>query len=325
MIIGSADEIAATHQPDIAPEEWPTVSVVVRTRERSELLRQAAQSVLDQRYDGQIELLIVFDRQDPVEPDLHVPDHRRVRLLTNDRTPGPAGAYNAGLLAATGTYFASCDDDDEWLPDKLSIQVELLERHPSALVATCGIYLGDDSSRTRNPMRVPKKEVLTVDDLLTTARNALHTSTYIVRLDRMLRDVGLLDEEIPGGYGEDFDWLLRSAAVAPVLAVPQPLVRVRWQYSHFAGRWQTILDSLQYQLQHRPEFHRQRRNLARVYGRMAFAQAALGQAAAARRTAWRSIRLEPLQPRGYLACLVSWGLIKADWVVHALHAMGRGV
>jgi glycosyltransferase involved in cell wall biosynthesis len=299
--------------------------VVIPTHGRPQLLRQAVQSILDQRYPGEIEVLIVFDREEPVEPDLRVPPHREVRLLTNDRTPGPAGAYNVGALTATGTYLALCDDDDEWLPDKLRAQVALLERNPSAIFACCGIYLGDETTSTKNPARVPQKEVLTLDDLLTTARNALHSSTFIVRLEPMLRDVGLVDEEIPGSYGEDFDWLLRSALVAPVLAVGQPLVRVRWQYSYFSDRWQTILDSLQYQLEHRPEFHRQRGNLSRIYGRMAFAQAALGRGREARATARKSMRLEPVQTRVYLAYLVSWGLIKPETVMKVLHKMGRGV
>ena len=299
--------------------------MVIPTHGRPQLLRQAVQSILDQRYPGDIEVLIVFDREDPVEPDLRLPPQREVRLLTNDRTPGPAGAYNVGALTATGTYLALCDDDDEWLPDKLRMQVALLERNPSAIFACCGIYLGDESTSTKNPARVPQKEVLTLDDLLTTARNALHSSTFIVRLEPMLRDVGLVDEEIPGSYGEDFDWLLRSALVAPVLAVGQPLVRVRWKYSYFSDRWQTILDSLQYQLEHRPEFHRQRGNLARIYGRMAFAQAALGRGRDARVNAWRSLRLEPVQTRVYLAYLVSWGLVKPETVMKVLPRMGRGV
>jgi hypothetical protein len=304
---------------------WPRVSVVTPTCGRPQLLRLAVQSILDQRYPGEIEALVVFDREDPVAPEVRVPPGRTMRLLANDRTPGPAGAYNVGALAATGRYLALCDDDDEWLEDKIRLQVELLERRPEAMVAACGIYAGDAAATAGNPARIPDKEVLTVTDLLKTARNALHSSTFVVRRDPMLERVGLMDEGIPGSYGEDFDWLLRAARLAPVLAVRRPLVRVRWGHSYFSEEWQTIIDSLTYQLDHRPELAQHRASLSRIYGRMAFAHAALKHRGEARRTAARSIRLRPTQPRGYLAIAVTWGMVRPETVLRMAHHFGRGV
>jgi glycosyltransferase involved in cell wall biosynthesis len=305
--------------------DWPSVSVVVPTHNRPQLLSATVQSILDQRYRGPIEVLVVFDRQDPVPPDVTVPDDRKLLLLRNDRTPGPAGAYNVGALAATGEFFALCDDDDEWLPDKLWLQVESLLRHPEALFGTCGVYLGDARTMTRNPTRVPDKDVLTVDDLLRQARNELHSSTFIVRRERMIREVGLVDEEIPGSYGEDYDWLIRAANVAPVLAVCKPLVRVRWSYSYFADRWPTIIEAITYQLERRPELHGQPGNLARLYGRLAFAHAALGHREEFHRWARKARGLNWRQPRIYLAYLVNYHVLKPRTVLRVAHAVGRGV
>jgi glycosyltransferase involved in cell wall biosynthesis len=302
----------------------PPVSVVVPTHNRPELLRGTVRSILGQRYAGRVECLVVFDRQEPQPVDVEVPDGRELRLLVNDRSPGPAGAYNVGALAATGDYFALCDDDDEWLPDKLALQVEALERRPDLLFATCGIYLGD-GALTRNPTRIPERDVLTVDDLLNSARNELHSSTFIVRRRAMLDQIGLVDEAIPHSYGEDYDWLLRAARVGPVLAVRRPLVRVRWQFSYFADRWQAIIDGLEYQLEHRTELHRRPRNLSRIYGRLAFAHAALGRRAVARKLARQSLRLSWRQPRAYLAYLVSLGLLRPRAVLRIAHSLGRGV
>jgi glycosyltransferase involved in cell wall biosynthesis len=302
----------------------PPVSVVVPTHNRPELLRGTVRSILGQRYAGSVECLVVFDRQEPQSVEVEVPAGRVLRLLVNDRTPGPAGAYNVGALAAGGDYFALCDDDDEWLPDKLAMQVEALEQRPDAVFATCGIYLGD-GALTRNPTRIPEREVLTLDDLLNSARNELHSSTFIVRRRAMLDRVGLVDENIPHSYGEDYDWLLRAARVAPVLAVRQPLVRVRWQFSYFSDRWQAIIDGLEYQLEHRSELHRQPRNLSRIYGRLAFAHAALGRGAVARKLARQSLWLSWRQPRAYLAYLVSLGLLRPRAVLRIAHALGKGV
>jgi glycosyltransferase involved in cell wall biosynthesis len=304
---------------------WPSVSVIVATYNRPQLLAITLQSILDQRYPGHIEIIVVFDKQDPVPPEVTVPEGRELRLLRNDRTPGPAGAYNVGALAATGRYLALCNDDDEWLPDKLRPQVEALQRHPDAVLATCGIYLGDGRSRTRNPTRLPPKEILSIDDLLRTSRNEIHTSTLIVDRGRMLHEVGLVDEAIPGSYGEDYDWLIRAARLGPVVAVRQPLVRVRWQHSYFADRWPMIIDSIMYQLDRRPELKQDPRNLARLYGRLAFAHATMGHREEARRWAKMARGLDWRQSRVYLTYLVSSGLVKPQTVVRLVHAVGRGV
>jgi glycosyltransferase involved in cell wall biosynthesis len=318
--VGSADDTL-----EQSLDGWPSVSVVVATYNRPQLLAITLQSIIDQRYPGHIEIIVVFDKQDPVPPDVTLPEGRELRLLRNDRTPGPAGAYNVGALASAGRYLALCNDDDEWLPDKLRPQVEALQRHPDAMLATCGIYLGDGRSRTRNPTRLPPKEVLSIDDLLRTSRNEIHTSTLIVDRERMLREVGLVDEAIPGSYGEDYDWLIRAARLAPVVAVRQPLVRVRWQHSYFADRWPTIIDSIMYQLDRRPELKQDPKNLARLYARLAFGHATLGHRDEARRWGKMARRLDWRQPRVYLSYLVSSGLVKPQTVVRLVHAVGRGV
>jgi glycosyltransferase involved in cell wall biosynthesis len=325
MPASSRQTLPLADAPDPSTDGWPSVSVVVATYNRPQLLASTVQSILDQDYPGPIDVLIVFDKEDPVRPDVSVPDGRDLRLLRNDRTPGPAGAYNTGALAATGRYLALCNDDDEWLPEKLRPQIQALRGRPDALLATCGIYLGDGRSRTRNPTRLPPKDVLSIDDLLRTSRNEIHTSTLVVDRERMLGEVGLVDEDIPGSYGEDYDWLIRAARRAPVVAVRQPLVRVRWQHSYFADRWPTIIDSILYQLDRRPELKQEPKNLARLYGRLAFAHATLGHRDEARAWSARARSLDWRQPRIYLSWLVSSGLMKPQTVVRLVHAVGRGV
>jgi glycosyltransferase involved in cell wall biosynthesis len=323
MTIGAGDGASSSNGPGNLAA--PSVSVVVPTHGRPALLRSAVRSIVDQEYPGEIEVLVVFDREDPSSPEVPVREGRTVRLLTNDRTPGQAGARNVGALAAAGRYLAFCDDDDEWMPGKLRLQVDALERRPEAQFATAGILLQDDAGEVKPRPRVAAKAVLSTVDLLRTPRTALHQSTYVLRREEALRDVGLLDEAIPAGYGEDYDWLVRASGVAPVLVVRRPLVRVRWRTSYFAERWDTVVEALEYQLAHRPELARERSNLARIHGRLAFGHAALGHRSDALRNARTSARLDPFQLRAYAACLVAWGVVRATTVQRALHRFGRSV
>jgi hypothetical protein len=152
----------------------------------------------------------------------------------------------------------------------------------------------------------------------------MHSSTLMMERERLLGDIGLIDEDIPGSYGEDSDWILRAVAVGPIVAVRQPLVRVYWQTSYFSNRWQTMVPALQYQLEKHPELALQPRNISRIYGRLAFAHAALGNKREARSWARRSINLNWRQPRGYLSYLVTAGL-SPRFVQRVANSAGRGV
>ncbi len=269
----------------------PSVSVVVPTRQRPELLRRALTSILGQRYEGDIEVLVVFDQEEPLDPQIEVEPGRSIKLLRNERRAGLAGARNSGILAATGDLVAQCDDDDEWLPDKLRLQVQALSGAPSAEVVVTGVSIMYDD---RIIDRVPATDVVVLDQLLRSRTQEIHPSSILARREAYLDGIGLIDEAIPGSYGEDYEWMLRACRREPILVVGLPLVRAYWhRTSFFADRWATIVEAIEYLLAKYPEFQGQPRGLARLYGRLAFAHAALGHRSLARRWGWASIRLYP--------------------------------
>ena len=303
----------------------PTVSAVVATRDRPEMLRRAVESILTQDYEGTVECLVVFDRSDPEDlSDLDpIAPGRTLAVMRNDRTPGLAGARNAGANAASGELLAFCDDDDEWLPDKLRRQVEALRAAPSSSTATAGIEVvtGD-----RVTIRLPPGDRVTLPMLLRSRAAATHPSTILVRREAFFGRIGPVDEQIPGSYGEDYEWLLRAARSGPIAAVPAPLVRVHWHAgSHFADRWRTIAEAIGYLIAKHPDVVADPRNRARLFGRVAFAHAALGERREARRWAWRSLRAWPLERRPWLALGVSLRLARAGTIQRWANRTGRGI
>jgi glycosyltransferase involved in cell wall biosynthesis len=301
---------------------WPPVSAVIPTRDRPELLARAVRSVLGQRYPGPLECIIVFDQQAPRMPEVEVPPGRSVRAVENDHLPGLAGARNAGAAASRSELLAWCDDDDEWLPDKLRRQVEAMRDVPEAAAATCGICLCVGSRRyTRSPAR----PIVTREELLRSRQAWVHSSTLLIRRNRFFGDIGPVDEAVPGSYGEDYEWIVRASKASPIVAVPEPLARVYWQTSYYADRWDVMISALRYHLDKHPELAADARNAARMYGRLAFAYGASGMSRPARQWAGRSIRLNWRQPRGYLVMLVSAHLLSPRWVMTLAHAAGKGV
>lgn len=300
-----------------------SVSVIVATRERPKLLNRAIASILDQRYDGPIEVLVVFDQSEPDRSLEQSGDRRAVRVLTNTRTPGLPGARNTGALTSDRDILAFCDDDDLWSPGKLEAQVALLDSDPSMEVATCGLFI---DAKGRISIRVLPADRVTFRDLLRSRMMEAHPSTYVVRREAMLNGIGLVDEEIPGGYGEDYDWLLRAARRHDVGAVRLPLTKIYWhRSSFFAERWQTIVDALDYLLAKYPEFAEEPAGLARILGQQAFALAAMHRSAQARAKASEALRHNPYEKRAYLAFLTSIRLLRSDRTLRILQAAGRGV
>ena len=303
--------------------DYPSVSAVVPTRDRPELLRAALRAILDQDYPGEIEVIVVYDQSEP-DPSLETATDptRRVRVIRNTRTPGLAGARNSGILAATGELVAFCDDDDEWLPGKLRAQVDALHATPGAEFVCCGIRVSYDGRTTDRSLAMTSVPLAA---LLRDRLTELHPSTFLMRRAALER-IGLVDEEIPGSYAEDYEFLLRAARSAPLVNVPTPYVVVRWhRRSYFSRRWETIATALTWLLDRYPEFRTQPRGEARVAGQIAFAHAAAGNRRDALRWARRTLTRNLREPRAYLALAVAGNVVRADTILQSLHKRGRGI
>ena len=302
-------------------EALPVVDVVIATRDRPELLRTALDAVWNQTYAGTIRCTVVFD-QSPPRPELERAGERRsVTVITNDRTPGLAGARNAGICAGTGDLVAFCDDDDEWLPTKVDKQVRGL-RGSEALTSVTGIIV---KYADRSVARVPDVEDIGLRQLVRDRSMEAHPSTVMVRRSALQGPIGLVDEQIPGSYGEDYDWIIRAAQAGPITVVAEPLVQVLWGQSMFSQRWQTIIEAIDYTLAKHQVFHEDPFALGRLYGRRAFALAALGRSSAALRQAARAVRANPRERRAYLAAGVALHLVSAERLMALAHRRGHGI
>jgi glycosyltransferase involved in cell wall biosynthesis len=132
--------------------EWPSVDVLIPTRDRPQLLAEAIASITAQDYPGPLRVLVVFDQQDPDPSIASDASAVPVLVMSNARRPGLAGARNTGILASDAEYVAFCDDDDTWLPGKLRRQVRRLTDEPGAVFATTGIRV--DFGEHRSPRLV---------------------------------------------------------------------------------------------------------------------------------------------------------------------------
>ncbi|NDL58511.1 glycosyltransferase family 2 protein [Phytoactinopolyspora mesophila] len=307
----------------LEPADQPAVTVVIATRDRPELLRRAVSAVLEQDYAGPVQCIVVFDRSEPHPVDVPVADNRKLELIRNSRTPGLAGGRNSGIRAASGELVAFCDDDDEWLVHKLRRQVQLWAEEPEASCVATGIVIANEDGE--HERTAPERT--TFRDLLRSRVTAIHPSSLLFRrTDLDGGRIGLVDEALPGSYGEDYELLLRASRLGDVVAVPEPLVKIDWaRPSYFAGKWDVISEGLAYILDQVPEFAGERRGLARIEGQIAFAHAARARRRPALRWAGRALAHDPSQLRAYGAVAVAAGVIQAQWLLDKVQERGRGL
>jgi glycosyltransferase involved in cell wall biosynthesis len=302
---------------------WPSVGVVIPTRNRPELVRKAIAGVRDQRYPGELKILVVYDQ---TEPDylLASAEEVQVLVLTNWRTSGLAGARNTGILALDTEFVAFCDDDDAWLPEKLRRQVAALMAEPDSEFATCAIEVEFEGKCTP---RLAGTGRVTVDDLARSRMAMLHSSSFLIRRDAFAADsIGLVAEDAPGSQNEDWDLLLRAARRAPIVHLDEPLVRVLWgRTSHYAYEYATKISSLRWMMQRHPEISGCRPGAARVYGQLACWSAATGNRSQAWQFSKEAVRANWKEPRTAIALAAMTGAVKVENVLSALHKRGRGI
>ncbi|RRS00274.1 glycosyltransferase family 2 protein [Glycomyces terrestris] len=307
--------------------DWPSVGVVIPTHDRPQQMRAALRSVLTQFYPGELEVIVVFDRAKPapgLEEELNggsgEASKRPVRVVRNERTPGLAGARNTGITALETDLVAFLDDDDEWLPGKLTAQVAALGTE--AELCTTAIEV---DYRGRRNARLAQRSTVRHVDLLRSRMMMLHSSTFLFRRSALLGGLGLVAEDAPGSQNEDWDMLLRASRRRPIAHVDVPYALVNWAGSHFETRWDTKISSLRWILDRHPEIHGSPEGAARVYGQIACWHAAIGDRKEALRWALRATKANPGEPRAAVAAAAAAGIVGVPAVMAALHRRGRGI
>src|SRR4030095_13333348 len=115
----------------------PKVSVIIPTHNRAEFLRSAITSVLNQTFQD-FEVVIVDDAsKDHTQEVIANFNDKRIKVIHNPFSRVDAGARNIGVISSDGEYVAFLDDDDEWLPEKLKIQICSLANSPPEVGGVC--------------------------------------------------------------------------------------------------------------------------------------------------------------------------------------------
>jgi len=205
----------------------PKVTVVIPTYNRPDLVPKAIQSVLDQTFQD-FEIVVVDDGQKKSAKEaVEAFEDDRIRYFKHTEQKGCSGAKNTGIRAAGGQYIAFLDDDDEYLKNKLSLQVDRLngvgENVGFSFTGTINVY--DDHNHTKSTA----DGVADYHELALRNFSAMIASTLMFKKE-IFNAVGYLDETFP--THTDIEFLIRVTKKFKGVGIDQPLVRMMMKSDH---------------------------------------------------------------------------------------------
>jgi glycosyltransferase involved in cell wall biosynthesis len=239
--------------------ENPLVSVVIPAFNAAATLNATLDSVLAQTHP-RVEVVVVDDGSTDETPAVLASYGDRLRAV-RQRNGGLANARNAGWRLARGDYVAIMDADDVCAPERISVQLRALQRHPEAVLCSSAFTAFDhagfvsashgaryysairdapDGLRSlygqeadleipagawpslREPLRVPV-HVGRVYPALAFG-NFVHPPTAMVRRDALLA-AGPFDESLR--WNSDWEWFVRVSRLGPFVYAERPLLDYR--------------------------------------------------------------------------------------------------
>ena len=203
-----------------------TVSVVIPTYSRANLLPRALESVLNQTYDD-FEVIIVDDCSPDNTPKIVKSySDSRIKYIRHDRNRGANAARNTGIRSSSGEYLALLDDDDKWLENKLELQIsrfEELEDSFGLIYAGRRIVLNEEVIERY----IPQMEGDIYQRLL--RRNVIPSETPLIKTE-CFDQIGLFDNDLRSC--QDWDMWLRIAESYKISFVPEVLAVSFWDSSN---------------------------------------------------------------------------------------------
>ena len=217
------------------------VSILIPAYNRAYVIREALQSAFAQTFQD-FEVLVIDDGSKDITSEI-VQEYRdpRLRYIRHEENRGYSGACNTGFREARGEYVSFLDSDDLWKPDKLSIEVAFLERHPEVQAVFSDLEKEDGRETIPSFMRAtpyfavmltaknyPSEVVFTQREMYLCLLHEVPIKPTALTMRRKAVDqVGHFDESWPSG--SDWEFLLRFSRVFRFGYIDQRLAVLRVQ------------------------------------------------------------------------------------------------
>ncbi|HEV8485708.1 MAG TPA: glycosyltransferase, partial [Blastocatellia bacterium] len=211
----------------------------IRTYNRADYIAEAIESVFAQTFSD-LELIVVDDGSTDGTKEVLAQYDGRLKALYLEHTGNLSYLGNSAIRASDGEFVAFLDSDDIWLPEKLELQIKLLDgNNRFGFSYTNGCLLYPDG--TRSAPALQPEQIVSGSVLPTLVRNmCVHISTTVIRRTCFDRS-GWFDER--RANAEDFSFFLNLAVATGGVCVPQAMTLIR----QHGGQMSTALGLSRYQ------------------------------------------------------------------------------
>ncbi|MBU6949949.1 glycosyltransferase [Hahella sp. HN01] len=195
----------------------PLVSIYITTKNREDLILRAVNSALAQTYTN-IEIIIVDDAS--TDSTRHILEELKnnfnnISIITHTKSKGACASRNAAILKAKGKYVTGLDDDDYFLPERVST---LLEHNKETYSFICS----DQYICLKEGVLSHKKSTINTLTLNEMLYSNFATNQVLVEREKIIA-AGLFDEELSSC--QDYDmWLRLVIKYGPGFRIQIPLI-----------------------------------------------------------------------------------------------------
>jgi glycosyltransferase involved in cell wall biosynthesis len=172
-----------------------------------------------------LEIIVVEDGTETELKEWIESEFSSVEYIRHEENQGLGAARNTGLDRAKGEYIAYLDDDDEWKPSRISVEVEALSSLPEERIERVGVVYCGTENRTPDGETVsyasPENDGNLADSIRKNGASTL-PSTFLFRKDA-LQSVGGFDESLPSSIDHDI-WMELATHGYHAVTVDKPLV-----------------------------------------------------------------------------------------------------
>ena len=197
------------------------ISVIIPTHNRCNVLERAVKSVQRQKYTD-IQIIIVSDGStDNTKQVVEELSKFDSRIEFVEYFPAMGGNYarNKGIELSKGKYVAFLDDDDEWLDEKLDVQLKLIESDNEMGLVYTDVNIIYEKDKINYITKSSHNGDLRKEILL---GNCISTTSSVLIKKEVFNDIGIFDNNLKAL--QDYDLWIRICQSYKVGLIPKPML-----------------------------------------------------------------------------------------------------
>jgi len=199
-----------------------SISIIIPHKNDSNIISRALDSIVIQTFKP-YQVIVVDDNSTPEQKSnliSQITKYKQLPIkLSDSNGSGLAAARNTGIWEANGSLLAFLDCDDEWLPNKLALQVDVFEANVIAVHGWC-INIDMQKHETLLKPKVKYCQKCLMDGSYSVTGSA---SSIMMKSEIALKVNGF-NEKLK--FGEDLDMWVRISDYGIIRCIELPLVKI---------------------------------------------------------------------------------------------------